>query len=320
LQVEKIFEQYKTTIKMKKVFSFTALALCSAVACAMPTDTTLVVNSKRIEITESENRMKIKVFETDGNDGETESEQIFEGHYRNGQSRESRKYLREVKVPVPTLNRGEQNGEEFNAHWSGFGMGFANFANRELTQINDVGGISLRSESSLEYNLNLIELATPLSKKANWAIVTGMGMRWSRYRIEGNHYLAETDGITSLHPAPPGADITASKLNITSLTVPLLLEWQLRHRKHAAFFISAGVVGVVKTISSSRITYKDVSNHTQKAKMDRGMNIRPISFDVLLQAGSDFIGVYAKYTPVELFEHGKGPGLHPVSIGMQLHF
>jgi hypothetical protein len=259
--------------------------------------------------------MKIKVFDTTVNDGETENEPIFEGHYKNGQSYESRKYIRSVNVSIPTWKK-----KGFNPHWSGLGIGFANFTDLHLTQINDVGGISLRSENSLEYNFNIIEACHPLSQKSNWAIVTGVGMRWSRYRIEGNQYIAETDGITFLHPAPPGATISASKLNITSLTIPLLLEWQNRRTENIPFFVSAGLVGVVKTISSSKITYKDLSNHTQKAKMDRGMNIRPISFDVLLQAGFDMIGVYAKYSPLELFENEKGPKIHPVSIGLQLHF
>ena len=66
----------------------------------------------------------------------------------------------------------------------------------------------------------------------------------------------------------------ASKLNITSLTIPVLLEWQSpKHRRKAPrFFISGGVVGVVKTISSSKIVYHDADGEKRKKKMDRGMN------------------------------------------------
>ena len=39
----------------------------------------------------------------------------------------------------------------------------------------------------------------------------------------------------------------------------------------------------------------------------------------LFQAGWDWIGLYAKYSPIDLFENGKGPKVHPVSIGLQLH-
>ena len=46
--------------------------------------------------------------------------------------------------------------KDFNPHWAGFGMGFANFADGSL-HVNDVDGVSLRSGNSLEYNLNVLE-------------------------------------------------------------------------------------------------------------------------------------------------------------------
>jgi hypothetical protein len=300
---------------MKKVLLPAALALCVTAMDAMPADTTITVNGKRIEVTESGDRMKVKVFDTSGDNGDIEDEMIFEGHYKDGRSHESRKYARSINIPIPTWSR-----RGFDAHWAGFGVGFANISDAQLTQINDVDGLSLRSGNSLEYNLNFWEEEFLLSPGSGWAIVTGAGMRWSRYRIAGDRYLAETDGVTFLHPAPPGSVITVSKLNITSLTIPLLLEWQNRHKGGVPLFFSAGVVGVIKTASSSRITYKDVTGRTQKSKMDSGMNLRPISVDVLLQAGFDKLGVYARYSPLALFEKRKGPEIYPVAIGLQLHF
>jgi hypothetical protein len=149
--------------------------------------------------------------------------------------------------------------------------------------------------------------------------VTGAGLRWSRYRIDGNRYFMETDGITSLHPAPEGMSYTASKLNITSLTIPVLLEWQNRRKGSANFFISAGIEGVIKTISSSKVSYKDEKDKKQTDKMDAGMNLRPVTMDFLVQTGFDWIGFYARYSPMGLFESGKGPNIHPVSIGLMLH-
>jgi len=43
------------------------------------------------------------------------------------------------------------------------------------------------------------------------------------------------------------------------------------------------------------------------------MNIRPFAVDVLLQGGIGSIGVYARYSPMTMFEKGKGPDVHPVS-------
>ncbi|MDR1555650.1 MAG: PorT family protein [Tannerellaceae bacterium] len=298
---------------MKNVLLLIAFSLSGTVINAMPEDTTIVVNGKRIEIEETNERMKVRVYEQTEKEGLIEDEMVFEGHYKDGRSYENRKHVRSIHIHIPTWHR------RFSPHWAGAGMGFTNFADSKLEQINDVEGVSLRSGNSLEYNLNFLETSFLFSRKSGWAVVTGAGMRWSRYQVHGNQYFSELDGFTSLHPAPEGITYSSSRLNITSLTLPVLLEWQNRRKEDKSFFISAGVVGVVKTISSSKVTYKDPSDKKRTDKMDSGMNLRPITIDFLLQAGYDWIGLYARYSPMGLFEGGKGPKIHPVSIGLQFH-
>ncbi|MDD2437589.1 MAG: outer membrane beta-barrel protein [Massilibacteroides sp.] len=292
-----------------------SLAASSGMAVAgevNPTDTTIRVDNKRIEITEMTDRMKVRIYELDEQNEEMEDELIFEGHYKGGQSYEKRYHRRALTIPLPTWDK------YFDAHWAGFGMGFANFADGSLN-INDINGVSLRSEKSLEYNLNFLEKSFPFSRY-NWAVVTGLGIRWNRYRLNTNNYFKENaDGITVLEPAPEGIVYTKSRLNTTSLTFPVLFEWQSRRIQGNRFFFSAGLVGVVKTISSSKVEYRDANNKKQKEKMDRGMNIRPVTMDFLLQGGYDWVGFYVKYSPMRLFEGGKGPNIHPVSIGLHLH-
>ncbi len=154
----------------------------------------------------------------------------------------------------------------------------------------------------------------------NWALVTGAGLRWNRYRIDENAHFQEVDGVTQLVPAPEGVVYKKSKLNMTSLTIPVLLEWQTPKKRHKPrFFVSGGVVGVIKTTSSSKVVYDDERGKTRKQKMDGGMNLRPVTMDLLFQAGVGCIGAYFKYSPIEMFESKKGPALHPVSFGLQLH-
>lgn len=275
------------------------------------TDTIIIVKNKQIEVKDNGDRLKVRVYELTEEGDSVDREMVFEGHYRDGQSYERRKHIKSLNIPVPTWDKN------FSAHWAGFGMGFCNFADGNL-HVNDANGVSLRSGKSLEYNLNFLEWSFPFSRY-NWAVVTGAGMRWNRYRLDSNEYFKEVDGVTSLVPAPDGIVYSASKLNTTSITIPLLLEWQKRQRNKTLYFFSAGVVGVFKTMSSSKVVYKDAHGDKHKEKMDGGMNLRPVSMDILLQAGFDWIGLYMKYSPVGIFERHKGPELYPVSIGLQLH-
>lgn len=278
---------------------------------ASAVDTVITTGNKRIVLKERGDRLKVKVYELTDEGDSIPGEMVFEGQYRDGKTYERRRHVQSLRIPVPTWDK------DFNPHWAGFGMGFANLADGSL-QVNDIDGLSLRSGNSLEYNLNVLEKAFPFSRY-HWAVVTGAGMRWSRYRLDGAVYLKETDGRTSVHPMPADVTMRASKLNITSLTIPLLLEWQKRRHGDTQFFVSAGVIGVVKTCSSSKVVYRDAAGKKRKEKMDGGMNLRPVSMDFLVQAGLNWIGIYAKYAPVTLFGNGKGPKVHPVSIGLQLH-
>lgn len=280
------------------------MGLLAAEVEPMPADTIITLEKKRIEVKDNGDRMKVRVYELDENGEAVDDEMVFEGHYRDGQSYERRKHIKTLNIPVPTWDRN------FSAHWAGFGMGFNSF---------DGDDVSLRKGKSLEYNLNFMEFSFPFSRY-NWALVTGAGLRWNRYRIDENAHFQEVDGITQLVPAPEGVVYKKSKLNMTSLTIPVLLEWQTPKKRHKPrFFVSGGVVGVIKTTSSSKVVYDDERGKTRKQKMDGGMNLRPVTMDLLFQAGVGCIGAYFKYSPIEMFESKKGPALHPVSFGLQLH-
>lgn len=300
---------------MKKLILLVALLmplkLLAIDVLTMSPDTIIYVKDRKIEIEDSEDRMKVKIYEQAHSGNYEEMEMVFEGHYKEGRSYEKRKYIGNLTLPIPSWDR------HFEAHWVGFGVGFANFSDGDFN-FNDVNGVTLRSGKSLEYNLNFLEKSFPFSRYP-WAVVTGMGIRWSRYNIEGDVYFKEINGITRLIPWE-GGSLRKSKLNMTALTIPVLLEWQKRKGRDTQFFVSAGVVGVIKTISSSRIGYTDERGKKQKEKVDGGLNIHPVSLDLLFQAGISWIGMYAKYSPVELFENSKGPKLYPVSIGLHLHF
>jgi hypothetical protein len=99
-----------------------------------------------------------------------------------------------------------------------------------------------------------------------------------------------------------------------------LIEWQpvINGKRNA--FLSAGVVGGVKTFSSYLIKYKEESGKKTIKEKDRGLNTTPLSLDYMVQAGYGSWGVYAKYSPFSIFQSNKGPDVRAVSLGFILHF
>jgi len=306
---------------MKRKIFFSAFVLflasffasCLVKANCFDDDTTKVFDSgnKRIIVTENFNkqRVEVEVYELqDGN--ETDAyEKIFVGHYRDGKVREQRSSLVSIDIPSPLPRRRLRS---FDPHYAGFGMGFAGFADK-----GELADIPFKAGSSPEIYLNFFEKALPLSRHYKWAIVTGAGIRWTRYHLKGNYYFEEIEQKTVITTASADWKFQKSKLGITTLNVPLLLEWQSRNNN---LFFSAGAVCSFKTASSSRYFYTDASGKHQKGKAGSDLALRPVTMDVLAQIGSRDFGVFAKYSPVSIFEKNKGPELYPLSFGAMIHF
>ena len=318
--------------------TFVLVSVCSIMkANVLSDDSTKVIDSgnKRIIVTEntSKQRVEVEVYELSDGNAVDAYEKIFEGHYRDGKVNEQRRSL--LSIDMSKLNSEQHNNQvesqsstkagmkiagvydisnlqHTKAHYTGFGVGFAGFSDR-----GDMDGIPLRSGKSFEINLNLIQKVIPISRHYKWAFVTGLGIRWTRYHLKGNRYFEEIDNFTHLQTAPDNWKFKSSRLGITTLNVPLLIEWQDYNRSR---FFSAGVECSFKTASSSRIYYVDERGKKQKEKVDAGMTLRPVTMDVLVQTGIEDFGIFFRYSPISIFEKNKGLELYPLTFGAMLYF
>lgn len=302
---------------MKKLILclFMAFPMLTMASETAPSDTTIYIKGKKIVIKEDNEKIKVKLYEQSSKGDTIENSQIFEGIYRDGKSTESR--MSSINIPIPSFKSKQSDSNRItDPHWSGFGYGFANFSDKKLS-INNVDGVDLISGSSTQITLNFYEKAWNISRNG-WAIVSGTGLSFNKYRIDGNQAFKEINGITQLE-SPKDYSYSNSRLIANYLTIPLLLEYQKKLHHTGPFFMSAGIVANVKFYSASKVEYKAQGNK-QKEKVGNDLNIRPITLDFLVQGGVGCFGIYAKYSPFSLFEKGKGPNVHPVSIGLILHF
>lgn len=96
---------------------FPAIGLLAADVEPMSTDTVIRLENKRIVVKDNGERMKVKVYELTEEGDSIDSEMIFEGHYRDGQSYERRKHIKSINIPIPSWDK------DFDPHWAGFGHG-----------------------------------------------------------------------------------------------------------------------------------------------------------------------------------------------------
>ncbi len=206
-------------------------------------------------------------------------------------------------------------------HWSGIGIGTNNFMNVDNTfGMNEQPDfLKLSAQESINVSLNLFDKALPLIKD-NIFLVTGLGFEFSNYRFSGNNRLVDdANGLTFFEDTV--ANFSKSKLTASYLTIPLLLEVQFPKsaKKSKRFFVSAGLVAQLKLTSHTKYVYYE-GNKKIKDKEKEDFYLSPYLVYATVMAGYKDFSIYAKYSPIELFEVNKGPVLYPVSAGVTFHF
>jgi len=278
-------------------------------------DTTIRFNKKIIHLEDSIGQVKVKVFDNDS----LPYKPIYEGIFSEGKSYEKWTVMEEIGIQLPFMNKTHRHKKyNMEPHWAGIGWGFANISDQNY-KLNDINGVSLKSESSNEFFFNLIEKILPIYRNY-LGLTSGLGFDWHNYFLDMNTHLFEVNGVTGVYAAPAGVEYEYSRLRTFHITVPLLLEWQPTFGKNHKFFISAGVIAGINTFSSYRVEYKDANGNTISDVESKGLNTAPLSLDFLGQIGYGKLNVYAKYSPFGIFQSQKGPDLRAVSLGAMLNF
>jgi len=277
-----------------------------------PQDTTIRFNNKIIEIRDSVDQVNVKVLKTDGSDT-TAFKTVFEGLYSDNQSYEKWSVVEELGLQIPFVTNKQKTTKhryDMQSHLAGFGWGFITMT--DGVNINNVSGVQLDLNRSYEFNYNMIEHITPILFRC-LGISSGVGFSWRHYYLDHNTYFKEESDLVSVATGAAN-NYKYSRLSNWYLTVPVMLELQMFKSSKYKPYLAAGVVGDVRLTTSSNTKYVNPTGSTIHTTQ-RGMNVLPLSLDYMAQAGMGKVSIYAKYSPVGIFETGKGPDVQHASIG-----
>lgn len=289
------------------------LALTPLVSMAQDTtcneDTTLFFKGRKIVINEQNDKIKVKLYESTPQGDTINNAQIFEGVYLNGQSRERRTAL----DVLPFAKKRKKNYHNFEPHICGVYIGYANFGNGFLS-FNPSNRASLDAPHAWEIGGTLLTDHVVLSPSSHWGLTAGLGWGYRTMRLDGNHAFREIDGVTQVSPGDKAEEPTEyfkSRLRYFFFRIPVSIEWQTRFNDKGPVFFSVGPEAEIR----HGVKSKGKINGS-KETFDKGLNVRPIGVNLLAQAGAGNVGVYMRYSTLELFEKDKGPELYPFSFGL----
>ena len=193
-------------------------------------------------------------------------------------------------------------------HWSGLKFAFVN--------LDGLEGASLRQSASYSISWQPISLYHAFNE--HLLFVSGAGIDWTRYHFKGDVGLQGKQEVTEFQPAPEGVDYKSSKLLCYYITIPLVFEYQAKMSKNT-FHIEGGVEALIKCYSKSQVDIR-TEDKVVKTSLGRDLNILPMNFRFVLQAGFGDFGLFGYYQPISMFEDGKGPEVRPYGIGINYRF
>ncbi len=209
--------------------------------------------------------------------------------------------------------KNEKKKKKFKPHYAGLDIGMNNFLNADNT-LHTGTFMNLNTTKSWNFNFNFLEYGIGLGTSYA-GLVTGMGFECSSYVFDNNNSIEEDANGDIVERISGLPNITKSKLAMTYLQAPLLLEFQIpagEKRIH----ISGGVVGGLKLGSKTKIKYYDGGKQKEVIKDD--YSLAPFRYGAMVRVGYRELNLFATYYFSPLFGETATPEIYPFSVGLQL--
>lgn len=207
-------------------------------------------------------------------------------------------------------------GNKSGTYWSGFELGFNGLYNSK-SKFDTPDGydfLEMIPEKSLAVNINFYEYEVKLIKRYVLAS-TGIGLSYNNYRFRKNMSLIPD--TNALLYTLDTMNLRKNKLTVSYATVPVLLTFNSSSNLKKAFHITTGLLFSYKLGSHTKKVYNK-DDKKEKDKTFDDFNIDPFRYDATIRIGYSDFTVFANYALSELFKSGKGPELHPWTIGISL--
>jgi hypothetical protein len=172
----------------------------------------------------------------------------------------------------------KHHGDKGIAHWAGFEAGVNGFMSNDMSFGLENPAYELDYSNSLFANLNIVEQKLAFFKGYG-GIVTGLGFNFNSFAFKGNTSLgfnADSTWTTTNN----NLNFRKNKLNITYLTIPLMLEFNTSLDQDKSFHFGFGVQGGFKLLAKTKQKYEQ-NNERYKLNVRGHYNINPWKADAI---------------------------------------
>lgn len=209
----------------------------------------------------------------------------------------------------------EKEQDKSIAHWAGFEMGVNGWMNANNTLDLENPKYDLDYSNSLFYNLNVVEQKIPFFGGYG-GLVTGLGFNFNEFSFKGATQLSFNEDSTWAFTRSD-YNFKRNRLNVTYLTLPMMLEFNTSLDEDKSFHIAFGVLGGFKLFSKTKQKY-DFEGDNYKVNVRGHYNVNPWKADAVARIGYKSLTLFANYPLTQFFEKNTGPEMYTFQVGLRL--
>lgn len=275
---------------------------------------TIETRGDSIIIRKGKGDMRIKLYEQQSEGEQQKEVEIYEGVYLEKVDADRRTFLDALPF-IPT----KKHQNKYEPHISGIYLGFSRLADNFMG-FGSSPKAHLDLSESWEFGFNLLAASHNFKKNPHWGVNIGLSWGYRSFSFDGDLALLKQDGVSSFQNGqemqPEGSEVTTpyysdSRLRHFFFRIPVQLEWQQRWNKSLVFFNFGPEFEIRHGVKS----FSHV-NGGKKQTVGKGMYVRPVGANLLLQAGYGNLGIYLRYSMNRMFQEDKGPEMSPYSFGL----
>ncbi len=167
---------------------------------------------------------------------------------------------------------------------------------------------------SIEVDWNLFNLGYKF--KGNNSVSLGLGLMWRNYRMTNDKYFMLDGDKVEIGKYLIGVDGKYSRLHSFSLTLPVLY----RHAWNSGWNITAGAEMMISSLKSKYYSVKtrvDAGEY-ENTTVQRGVKFNPFTVNAVACVAYKHVGLYVRYSPMDVLDKGYGPSFQSLSVGFRL--
>ena len=206
-----------------------------------------------------------------------------------------------------------------NGHYAGFDVYFSQFANEMGDVTFDQNPYwEINQMKSFGFNYNMFDLKFPIAGK-QLGITTGLGIGYHNYSFRNNYVLAHTaDTIFAVQDTV--FNFTKNKLQVGTISIPLLLDFSFDKNFEKSYFIAVGVVGSYNYGTKQSLTGTYANGDEFVNSTISAFNMNRWTLDATTRIGYGHFGMFISYQLNSMFKTGHTVAVYPFRIGFNILF